>query len=368
MLRARVYRFGFALLAVAMLAFSFSFLTSSASADNGRTGNVYTETNATSGNSILVFERSADGTLSAATSIPTGGLGTGANLGSQGALALEESRQWLFAVNGGSNDISVIHLNDGTVASRVSSGGIMPISITVSDGWVYVLNAGGAGNISGFAWDHQGNLTPISGSTRPLGGAGPAEIKFNPDGNVLVVTEKATSTIDTYTVADGIASGPVSHPSSGQTPFGFDFGHRNTLVVSEATVSAASSYRVSGDGAVNVVSPSVAGPGQKAACWLVVTGNGRFAYTANAGSGTITGYAVAPNGSVALLDANGITGTTGGHPIDEALSRNSKFLYVLNTGAGVLGINAFAVQSDGSLTSLPSTGGTPASAVGLVAR
>lgn len=145
---------------------------------------------------------------------------------------------------------------------------------------------------------HRGDLAPIAGSIRPLSGAGtgPAQIEFNPEGNVLVVTEKNTNLILTYTVDDdGLASGPATHASAGMTPFGFAFGKRDHLIVSEAfggapNASAMSSYSVS-SGAVTTVSASVATT-EPAACWAVISNNGRFAYTTSTGSGSVTGYSV----------------------------------------------------------------------------
>src|ERR1043165_1941400 len=70
-------------------------------------GVVYTLTNQVAGNSVAVFDRAADGSRTSAGIVSTGGTGTGAGLGSQGALALSRDGQWLLAVNAGSNDISV---------------------------------------------------------------------------------------------------------------------------------------------------------------------------------------------------------------------------------------------------------------------
>ncbi len=359
-------RFSLALLAITLLIAGLLGLTSSASAAGGYAGYVYTETNSASGNGILVFGRGTDGTLTALTTILTGGLGTGAGLGSQGALALTNDGRWLLGVNAGSNDISVISLKNNAITSQVNSGGTRPISVTVYKKLVYVLNAG-SDNLSGF-YLNQGILIPIPNSTRPLSGVGVAgaEVKFSPDGEALVVTEKGTQTIDTYAVNDdGTVSGPFTHPSSGAVPFGFDFGRHNTLVVSEAAVSGASSYRVSDEGGLKLVSGSVLN-GQAAACWVAVTNNGRYAYTADAHNGMISSYAVANDGTLTLL--NGTAGTPGGTPLDEAVTRNDQFLYVLNNGTGALGIDAFAIQSNGSLVQLPTTAGTQSSAAGLVAR
>src|SRR5439155_16551853 len=184
--------------------------------------------------------------------------------------------------------------------ATVPSGGSQPISATVHGNLLYVLNGSG---ISGFTVGKQ-SLTALAGSTRALGAgsAGPAQVQFSPDGSLLVVTEKTSNTIDTYAVdAKGIAGTPVVTTWTG-TPFGFDFDNRGHLLVSEAAGSA-SSFDVSSTGA-SAISTHVA-THQGAPCWLVATKNGRYAYTANAGGGSISGFSVGEDGSLALPDANG---------------------------------------------------------------
>jgi 6-phosphogluconolactonase (cycloisomerase 2 family) len=168
---------------------------------------------------------------------------------------------------------------------------------------------------------------------------------------VLVVTEKATDQIVTYVVgSDGLATGPQVFASSGDTPFGFSFDRRGNLVVSEAfgsaggTESAVSSYAVGPDGTLRVISPSVAAPGQMAACWIVVTPNGRFAYTTNTATNTVSLYAIGRDGSLTLGEA--VAAASGPGPVDAAISRNGRVLLVL-TGDG---IESFRIGAHGSLT------------------
>src|SRR6476620_2760342 len=240
-------------------------------------GQVYSMSNATSGNSVLAYNRSADGSLTYAASYPTGGLGTGGGLGNQGGIQLDESGKTLVVVDAGSNEVSSFRVNgDGslTFADKVASGGTMPISVTISGNLVYALNAGGAGNISGFTLSSQGDLAPIAGSTRSLStsASGPAEVSFDPSGKTLVVTEKNTNRLSTYSVdANGVAQGPTVTPAAGVTPFGFAFTNNGTLVVSEAfggaaNSSAVSSYAPAGDGWA-VISASVPTT-ETSACWI----------------------------------------------------------------------------------------------------
>ncbi len=338
-------------------------------------GRVYTATNAVAGNEIVIYQRAANGSLSAAGRVSTNGLGSGDGLGNQGGLVASKNGRWLFAVNAGSSEISIFSVRRGnlTLTDKVSSRGMRPVSITVHGDLLYVLNGGGTNNITGFTIGEWGKLTPIANSTRPLSAAatGPAQIQFTPDGDALVVTEKATNKIDIYAVEDGIAGGPAVRDSNGITPFGFAFDKRGHLIVSEAFGGAAnqaalSSYEVSDEGNISVISPSVK-DGQSAACWVVVTKNGRYAYTTNTASGSVSGYRVAKDGKLTLL-GDGLTAVIGAGtgPIDAALSKSNQFLYVLNAGIGT--VNGYRVEANGNLTPINNVGGLAVGANGLVAN
>jgi 6-phosphogluconolactonase len=356
---------------------AFLALAGPAMASGGGRGDgaVYTLTNSASGNAVAVFERDRDGSLTARGTVATGGNGTGAGRGSQGALILDGNR--LLAVNAGDNTLSLL-LVDRRGKVRLTdvdpSGGARPISVTVHGKFVYVLNAGNAttpANIHGFIalW---GRLVPLPGSTRSLSTAAPdpAQVEFSPNGRHLVVTEKATNLIVTYNVRRGYASGPNAQPSAGQTPFGFGFDRRGLLIVSEAfggapDASAVSSYSLSVDGTTGPISAS-AKTTETAACWIVVTKNGRYTYTTNTGSNSITGYRIGNDGSLAILDAGGKTADTGAAPIDMALTKSSRLLYAL--AGGVPEIRGFVVNGDGSLDPIETVGGLPAGTVGLAAN
>ena len=331
---------------------------------------VYTLTNQVAGNAVAVFARAGDGTLTAAGSFSTGGAGTGAGLGSQGAVTLSNDGRLLFAVNAGSNDVSVFRVDPQSLSllSRTPSGGTLPTSVTVSRNVVYVLNTGGAGNISGFTVGSTGGLTPIAGSTESLStaAAGPAEVSFSPDGRELVVTEKGTSLLDVYPVdKNGVAGERTSYTSAGGTPFGFAFGPRNLLFVSEAAApGSASSYAVNKEGNLQVISGAVL-THHGAPCWAVVTADGRFGFTGN-GSGSVSGFSIAPDGAIRLLGDGGAA-VIGSGVNDIALSANSRYLYVLQTG-GAQAIHAFRIQDDGSLKALGPVGGLPTGTRGLAAR
>jgi 6-phosphogluconolactonase (cycloisomerase 2 family) len=358
-----------------------SLIPASVLARGDSIGAVYTMTNAAEGNSVLVFNRDLVGKLTPAGEFDTEGLGTGTGLGNQGALVIDPANRWLFVVNAGSDDVSVFAVDEDGLAlvDRKPSGGERPISLTYSRNLLYVLNAGGAvgaaDSITGFSVAADGMLTPVPGSTQTLSAAntGPAQISFNADGDVLVVTEKATNQIDTFTVDSNGVSGPVNtYVSAGTTPFGFATGKRDQLIVSEAAGGAAdqssvSSYQLGKDGSLAVISPAI-GTTETAACWAIVSNDGRFTYTTNAGSGSISGYSIDFDGTLTLLDANGRTGNTGKGtgPLDMALSNDGRNLYTLNGRSDTIGV--FEVKEKGGLASLNSHINIPASANGLAVR
>lgn len=341
----------------------------------GRSGAVYVLTNQSTGNAVMVYQRASDGTLSFSGTFSTGGkgAGTGADpLGSQGSLVLGRGHHFLYAANAGSNDVSVFAVDSLKLhlIGRTPSGGTMPVSVAVDGPLVYVLNAGGTPNITGFVfvpfihW-----LLPLPNSTRNLpGGKGsaPAEVAFSPDGSVLMVTEKNTNKIDTFAVNDnGEASQPIANNSSGATPFGFVFTHGGFALVSEAGPGALSSYEVDERGDLGTLTTSLSDT-QKAGCWVVATDDSRYAYVANTASDSISSYSVTRDGTLYLLNPTAAMTGSGTVPIDMALSDDSQFLYVRDGGTGML--SAFRVEADGSLTPVGSVGGVPAGSQGVAAR
>jgi 6-phosphogluconolactonase (cycloisomerase 2 family) len=346
--------------AAASAATAASGTATSASAGTARPATVYTLSNAATGNAVLAFHAHG-GALTPAGTFPTGGLGSGAGLGDQGALTLADGGTVLLAVNAGSNSLTALRVaEDGTLAatSTAPSGGSTPVSVTVHGDLVYVLNAGDGGSVSGFRLRH-GRLTPLAGSTRALsaGTGGAAQIGFSPDGRRLLVTEKASNSLDTFTVdARGLASAARPTASQAAVPFGFGFDDRGDAVVSDAAASAVTTYSLHGGVARQLAYQP---DGGAAACWLVVSPRTQTAYVANAGTGTISTYAVA-GGELRLTRA--VAATVGGHPTDEALGHGD-VLYVRDATNNRL--QAVYFGGEAGATVVNSLSVLPASATGI---
>ena len=338
-------------------------------------GAVFLQHNGIDANTVTAYARHADGTLTEAGTYPTGGRG-GAEQGavvdplaSQGGLTYDARHQLLFAVNAGSDSISVFGVRGATLQLRqvLPSHGIFPSSISVSGDLAYVLNAGGDGSISGYrVLGHR--VLAIPGSTRSLGLtndavpfflSAPAQVAIAPDHRHVVVATKTNNTLVTWQLTGGFPGRrPVVTASNGGVPFALTFDRAGRLQVAEAS-GAVSTYAVSKSGALSVISGSVAN-GQAATCWSVQARGSLF--VANAGSATVSSYRVAHDGSVSLRNAT--AAHTGAGAVDLAVSSDQRYLYQVAAGAGE--IDVFAVGVDGGLTPVSVVAGlTPANGTGM---
>lgn len=332
---------------------------------------VYLQTNQAERNTLLAFERAADGTLKQSGEYETAGAGDGvANLASQGSVVLTGDGGHLLVTNAGSGEVSVFTLGaNGPTLGHARRTGPAPKSAAEHAGLVYVLNTGDP-SLTGFRLGIDG-LEPLPDSTRPLAaGADPAQVGFSPDGSTLIVTQRGTNSIVAYPVDQaGLLGDPQVQPSSGPTPYGFAVTRDGVLVVTEAFgaqtgKAAASSYTVHG-GHLTPVSRSI-GNGRTAICWAVTTPDGRQAFATNFADGAVSRYAVASDGTLELADAAAGRAIDGERGLRDAdLSRDGRFLYALNSGARC--VFGWAVDDDGSLSPIGSWNGLPDTAAGLAA-
>jgi 6-phosphogluconolactonase (cycloisomerase 2 family) len=373
------------LLAAAAAAAAMMTVPGTASAAAGASpvvGHVYVNDNTAGTNTIGVFDRHADGTLTphAGSPFAAGGAGTGAGLASQGALQISPDGRFLLAVDAGSNQISVLRIKPGgslrlVPGGVVPSGGVLPVSVTTHRDLVYVANSGtGGSNYTGFRLGRGGHLHPLAGSTVALpDGAQPGDVLFNTTGSKLAGTRVGTSRIDSFTVGAGgrLTAAPGSpFPAQGLGPFGSEFRPTNPrqLFVSNAhntgtgTVSA---FRDSANGTLASIGSSPFPDNQTAPCWVEITRDGRFLFTVNTASGSVSRYSIAPGGALTLLGSTPIRGTGVG-AVDARLSPDGGYLYVDESNAGA--VAEFAVHG-GHLTELASSpaalpaGATPAGIV-----
>jgi 6-phosphogluconolactonase len=408
----------FCLASTALLTTGF---VGTAAADNGSdNGAVYTMTNDPNGNAVVVYTRAADGMLTMSGMSPTGGTSIGVfATGNQRGLLLSNDGRCLWAVNSLSNQISAFKVNGTSLSlpNVTASGGQRPISVAVNEdlGVLYVLNAGGqvgsSDNVTGFTVGKDCGLSPLAGSTRALSGnnVSPAQVSFNPTGSVVVVTEKTNDGggrgghITSFTVGHtGLLGSRKSVVPPITEPFGFAFDNRGRLLVTAADCTTPAppgvfptcsvppdspsllSYTVARDGTLTLVDTLVGD--QAAICWIAIAypqpddeqsprhrhGLKEFAFTSNnlatqtrgtpglPPGGSITRYDVRPDGTLTELGVTPVPLQPNGLPIEDAVSRDGRFLYVLGEADGT--ITAYRVEPDGLLailTTYPVTTASP---------
>jgi 6-phosphogluconolactonase (cycloisomerase 2 family) len=353
----RLTLLGFALSLLALVAMS-----SSASAANKPKkpkkpapfshGAVFTETNAVK-NSVLAYSRLPGGKLKLVGKFRTGGNGHPSSnppaafptLDSAGAVGLSPTRNCLFVVNAGSNTVSSFRVTSRglKLVNHPSSRGIRPISLTstirAGKQLLYVLNSdANSANIHGFQVAPSCRLSDIKHSTRPTTSqkSVPAQIRFDTRGQVLAVSERFANDIDVFPVTNqGVAGSPVVTHSSQNTPYGLEWNNRDILAVSNEDFpppavanSTVTTYSLQRNGKL-VALHTVASPG--AACWNVFTNNGKFLFVTNPagplfGGNNVQSFRVGTNGSMSGVGSQ----DTAYNSLDDALSKDNKYLYVLS--------------------------------------
>jgi 6-phosphogluconolactonase (cycloisomerase 2 family) len=331
--------------------------------DNGANRAVFVQTDNIAGNQVVAYHRARHGTLALAGTYDTGGVGGILNgsavdhLASQGSLAYDGDHSLLFAVNAGSNTVSVFSVHGDRLALRqvVDSGGTFPVSVVARGDLVYVLNAMAGATVAGYRVAGDG-LQPLAGSIRNLGldipidntqfTHTPGQVAFSPDGTQLIVTTKANGNdIDVFRVApDGrLSQTPVVNAEGTTTPFAVTFDQAGQLVVAEAGTNALATFVLNRDGTVAL--DSAVPTGQSATCWVAPAGE--FLYASNAGSASESGY-TDNAGSLNLLGA----AATDPGTVDAAASHSGRFLYVQTGGQGI--VDEFQVGAGGALSKIGS--------------
>lgn len=325
---------------------------------------VFVQTDNIKGNQVVAYDRASNGTLTLAGTYSTDGHGgqlKGSkvdHLASQGSLTYDEADNLLFAVNAGTNTVSVFTVRgDRLVLSQViGSGGTFPVSVTVHGDLVYVLNALQGGSVQGYV-AFFGRLFPLPGSNRPLGLTHtttkttqfthtPGQVAFSPNGSQLIVTTKANGNdIDVFGVNSFgyLSPSAVVNSAGTSVPFAVAFDSAGHLLVAEAAGYLVT-YTLNPNGTLALIDS--AATKQTATCWL--TPAGRFFYTSNAGSHTLSGFSESFEGQLTLIGDT----TTNAGTVDASASLDGQYLYVQTGATGI--VDEFHVNFSGSLTEIGS--------------
>jgi hypothetical protein len=342
---------------------------------------LYVNLNTASTNQVAGFARNSDGSLTPLAGSPftVGGAGSGVGLGSQGAIQSALGGRLLLVADAGSNQISALKVQANGALTPVpgspfGSGGNSPVSIAIRGSLVFVANQGNGGsNYTGFALNTSGALTPLAGSTFALpDGSGVGDVLVDNAGKHLVGARVATSLIDSFVIgAGGVLTPAPGYPIASQSPgpLGSTFKGSGTprLFVSNAHAGAllgtVSAYTVAANGTLTPLPGSPYADFQTAPCWVALSPDGSYLFTANAGSGSISSYAIASSGALTFASTTSLKGAPSLGTFDLRLDPSGQFLYQLDGAANEISVLAV---SGGTMTelpfspvALPATGGAP---------
>jgi len=327
-----------------------SLLCASPAGDDGTGGGrqnvIYVQTNdfRSGQNSVIAYKtNNGNGCLQELGRFPTGGTGLynfddriGPDDHAQ-ELVIDRVNRRLLTVNSGSDSIAVFDIKPNGTLTPVSgspfpSNGVQPVSIGLAaNGVVYVVNQAGDPNrvlpganpnYTGFRMQSNGALVPIANSTFSLPHLSfPAQALTRPDGNLLFgdvflgrpftpqlapFLPAAGSFLDSFRIQPNgqlqqAPGSPVTPNVNAQAGLGIPDSRyvlgmwlHPTLPIVYATyvvTNRLAVYTYNPDGTLQFVQDLPIGPNDGSAvtvCWVIVSPDGRFIYTSNAGSNSIS--------------------------------------------------------------------------------
>jgi 6-phosphogluconolactonase len=304
---------------------------------------VYTILNPDGANVIAAYERDPEtGALVFRGTYATGGAGTGVLVDSQSPLVVNEAGTFLYAINPGSGDVSVMAIReDGSLAAvgqPVPSRGAEPASLALSGDLLYVANQGNTTtppSYTGFRVLADGTLASIKRRVELNIGDNLTHILFNKTGDMLFGMRLGGRGIDRFRVIreNGKLKG-LSQLNNQNGPFAGVFNPANPdhLVVADARLPGAASYLSVGREPLVRLS-GVSNAPERAACWIVAHQNGTHYWVANTGTHSVSLYTLDANGTLSLVSSHS-TLFAGRLPFEVVLDKANRFLYELNTASG----------------------------------
>jgi pSer/pThr/pTyr-binding forkhead associated (FHA) protein/6-phosphogluconolactonase (cycloisomerase 2 family) len=350
----------------------------------------YVETNvAAPGANAIMAIRFRDGDLQATrvAQYPTGGSGS-ADLTDSGVLDADQQvivnaqHSLLFAVNQGSDTIAVFRIQGNgdlqpVPGSPFDSHGKAPASLGLSGNVLVVANKSQDGirdlsaekpNYVTFTVADDGTLSYTGQSIDAEPGSSPTQAFVPPSGGLAMSTEES-GPIKMFTVGkDGqlaLGKGSPLDPEpkaftagfQDEKKFGLGIGAHPTqrlIYMNYPTVPSLAVYTYAADGSLTFVR-SVYNGGSYLPCWIQVTKDGRWLFTANADTDNMSAFDLSDPQNPRQIQTFGLKGA--GNPWNEALDPTDRYLLVITprdttkvpAGEGNT-IHVLKVGSDGKLS------------------
>ena len=229
----------------------------------------------------------------------TGGVGLATLGGRQGAVELSGDGRHLYAVNAGSDSVSVFRVGDrrtdlvGSFPRAAPRRRASPSTAAASTSSTPAGRRASPPSSAGSTARSSRSLAARASSRRAP--RAPRRSRSRPTAaRSWSANALPTGSRRCRSTASGAPARRSSPPRAARCRSASGSPGRATLVVSEAAPST-SRRTAPASSALRTISASLP-VGQGAACWVAVSPDGRFAYTGNA-SGSISGFAIGRDGS-----------------------------------------------------------------------
>jgi 6-phosphogluconolactonase len=258
--------------------------------------------------------------------------------------------------------ICTVSEGSGTLAGSDVTNVIVSCGQTAQ--FAYVANKL-SNNISAYAINSAGALTPIAGSPFVSTGSQPDAVWVGPGGNFLYVANSASNDLSIFSINTGTGLlNPLGTIPTGVAPYGIVVDPTGSyLYVSNYSSNDISAYTINASsGALTELSGSPF-PVGVAPTSLKTDPSGQFLYVANYGSGSVSVLSI-DSSTGALSDAAGSPFAAGSGPISIAIDPTGAFAYVANATAST--ISEYSINSStGALTAITSALATQSSPTSL---
>ncbi len=288
------------------------------------------------------------------------------------SLAVHPSGKFVYAANGGTNDISLYTIQSGGLLNAVTpntpTGGAVPsiLAIDSAGAFLYVTNVASQ-TIASFSIDASSGALALVSSTSI--GFSPLNMAIAPNGNFLYVTGSEGGGIPGLVEGFSASSGfltfvPGALSAVGQTPEGLAItpNGNNLYVANSAPNNSISEFTINASGSLTPLASSPVGESYASPISVLVDPSGKYLYVANEGSSNLAGFAIASDGGLSLLSSSPFVTAT--QPNSLAVDPNGNYLFVGNQSSPTIQSFNLATGS-GALTSVQKSGvaGTPSSIV-----
>jgi 6-phosphogluconolactonase len=326
---------------------------------------VYTNNDRTP-NTLSAFSAAVDGSLSPVPGSPfaTGGNGGGGSVFASNRITTAVVKNFLFAGNGGSDNVSAFSIDPVTgvltsvPGSPFATGGVaglsgMSLTTTPDDKFLIVAN-GSSLNITVFSVAANGALSPVTGSPFASGAGGPlASAKVTSDGKFVAVSSSPGSVFMFSISATGVLTPVAGSPTSATGAAGIDCNCASTqlfVALGGVANSRVDVFDIGLSGTLSrIIGSPFNGPGENSNVAVLSPDDSKLFVSAQ-GSNSVTVFNVAPGGALSVVAGSPFAVPGALSPAGMGTNQAGTLLY---TAALNNLINGFSIGATGALTSVP---------------